>query len=218
MNDMLMTIVPKSTQLNADDLIGGVAKIIKITSVKITPGSEQPVAIHYEGDNGKPYMACKSMRRVLVNVWGADANKYVGRSLELIRDDSVKFGGMEVGGIRISRISDISRPVTMALTASKAVRRPFTVQPLPVGAEPKKQTLTEWLAALKSELENGDAEGVAATLERQDVKRARASKDMAADRKKELDFMIASALDRTKPLGDATEEEPSVSFGEEEHI
>lgn len=218
MNDMLMTIVPKSTQLNADDLIGGVAKIIKITSVKITPGSEQPVAIHYEGDNGKPYMACKSMRRVLVNVWGADANKYVGRSLELIRDDSVKFGGMEVGGIRISRISDISRPVTMALTASKAVRRPFTVQPLPVGAEPKKQTLMEWLAALKSELENGDAEGVAASLERDDVKKARASTRMEPDRKKELDFMIAAALDRTKPLAETTEEEPPVSFGEEEQI
>lgn len=218
MNDMLATIVPKSDQLNADDLIGGIAKIIKVSGVKIDARSEQPCSINYEGDQGKPFKPCKSMRRVLVNVWGADANLYVGRTMELIRDDSVKFGGLEVGGIRISRISDIKKAVTMALTASKAVRRPFTVQPLPVGAEPKKQTLTEWLAALKSELENGDAEGVAVTLERQDVKRARASKDMAADRKKELDFMIASALDRTKPLGDATEEEPSVSFGEEEHI
>lgn len=218
MNDMLATIIPKSDQTNADDLIGGIAKVIKITAVKIVPGTEQPVTINFEGDAGKPYKPCKSMRRALVNVWGPDANAYVGRSLELIRDDSVKFGGFEVGGIRISRMSDIPKAKTMALTASKTVRKPFTVHPLPGGAEPKKQTLTEWLAALKSELENGDAEGVAATLERQDVKRARVSKDMAADRKKELDFMIAAALDRTKPLAETTEEEPSVSFGEEEQI
>ena len=129
--NMLATIAPKSNQLNADDLIGG-PMTIQITRVKIDPGSDQPVAIHFEGDNGKPYMACKSMRRVLVTAWGADASAYVGRSMTIYRDPTVAFGGMQVGGIRISHMSDIPRSMTMALTASKASRKPYTVEPLKV--------------------------------------------------------------------------------------
>jgi hypothetical protein len=129
MISILETCAPKSDQLNADDLIGGVSKTIKITKVSIL-GGEQPVALNYEGDNGKPYKPAKSMRRVIVNCWGSDANKYVGRSLTLYRDDKVTFGGVNVGGIRISHMSDISAPMTMALTASKTVRKPYTVQPL----------------------------------------------------------------------------------------
>ncbi len=129
MNNMLPSIVPKSDQLNADDLIGGQSKTIKITKVTIHAG-EQPVALHYEGDNGKPYKPGKSMCRVLVFNWGSDANLYVGRSLTLYRDDKVKFGGIEVGGIRISHMSHINESRTMALTSSRAQRKPFTVKPL----------------------------------------------------------------------------------------
>jgi hypothetical protein len=135
MTDLRKTIIPKSDQLNADDLIG-VSKTVKITKVSLSSEVEQPIAMNYEGDNGKPYKPCKSMRRVLVNVWGADGNKYIGRSMTLFRDDKVKFGGLEVGGIRISHMSDIDAPVTMALTASKASRKPYTVKPLVVDAMP----------------------------------------------------------------------------------
>jgi hypothetical protein len=124
------TIHPKSDQLNADDLICG-PKTITITSVKIAMG-EQPVSIHYEGDDGKPYKPGKSMRRVLVQLWGNDSANYTGRSLTLYRDESVQFGGVMVGGIRISHASHIERPVTMALTTTRARRAPFTVQPLVV--------------------------------------------------------------------------------------
>lgn len=129
MTSMLETITPKSDQLNADDLIAGQTKTVKITKVSIL-GGDQPVALSYEGDNGKPYKPGKSMRRVLVNVWGSDGNAYIGRSMTLYRDDNVKFGGAEVGGIRISHMSDITEPMTMALTASRAIRKPFTVKPL----------------------------------------------------------------------------------------
>jgi len=138
MNDMLGTIVPKSTQLNADDLIGGRSLTICVTKVEIKM-DEQPVAIHFEGDGGKPYLPGKSMRRVLVNIWGPDANAYVGRSMTLYRDDAVKFGGVDVGGIRISHMSHMPKAVTMALTATKAQRKPFTVKPL---AEPAKPAST----------------------------------------------------------------------------
>jgi hypothetical protein len=74
------------------------------------------------------------MRRVLVTVWGPDGNQYVGRSLTLYRDEKVQFGGMAVGGIRISHMSNIDREMTMALTASRASKRPFTVKPLIIAA------------------------------------------------------------------------------------
>ena len=77
MTNMLQTIVPKSDQLNADDLIGR-DLTITITGVEIKGGQEQPVSIHFDGDNGKPYKACKSMCRVMVSAWGADSKQYVG--------------------------------------------------------------------------------------------------------------------------------------------
>lgn len=141
--NLLNTIAPKSDQLNADDLIGR-AITIKVTKVSISGTPEQPIAIGYEGDGGKPYMPCKSMRRVLVHIWGGDGNAYVGRRMSLYRDDKVQFGGMAVGGIRISHMSDIDEPVTMALTATRANRKPFTVKPLPpeVEAAPAKPRMT----------------------------------------------------------------------------
>ncbi len=131
MTDLSKTIDPKSDQLNSDDLIAGPITI-SITKVSANPASpEQPISIFFEGDNGKPYKPCKSMRRVLVNTWGSEGLKYAGRSLTLYRDPTVKFGGLEVGGTRISHMSDIEKPVTMALTATRANRKPFTVKPLP---------------------------------------------------------------------------------------
>lgn len=130
--NMLQTIVPKSDQLNADDLIGQTLTI-KVTEVRFKAGDEQPVFIHFDGDAGKPYKPCKSMRRVLVQAWGPDANKYVGRSMSLYRDPKVLWGGQAVGGIRITHLSDIEAPLTMALTATRGSRKPYTVNVLNVG-------------------------------------------------------------------------------------
>ena len=128
MSDMLQTIVPKSDQLNADDLIGK-DLTIKITRVEIKSG-EQPISIYFDGDEGKPYKCCKSMARVMVSAWGADSKKYVGRMMTLYRDPKVKWAGMEVGGIRISHMSDIGEDMTMALTVTRSNKKPFTVRPL----------------------------------------------------------------------------------------
>ena len=129
MIDLRQTIAPKSDQLNADDLIAG-PMTIRVTRVSLCAEPDQPIAISFEGDNGKPYKPCKSMRRLLVSVWGPDGSAYAGRSMTLYRDEKVKFGGAEVGGIRISHMSDIDKPVTVALTVTKSVRRPFQVKPL----------------------------------------------------------------------------------------
>lgn len=142
MTDLSATIAPKSDQLNADDLIVG-PKTITITRVTSKPSSEdQPTSIYFEGDNGKPYKPCKSMRRVLIQVWGKDGRAYVGRRMTLYRDPNVMFGGVAVGGIRISHMSHIDEPRTMALTATRASRKPYTVQPLKDDAPVRKTEQT----------------------------------------------------------------------------
>jgi hypothetical protein len=126
--DLTPTLAPKSNQVNADDLITGPRTI---TITRVTAGNaEQPVAVHYEGDN-KPWYPCKSMRRVLVAAWGADASTYVGRRVTLIRDPDVMYGGIKVGGIRISHLSDLDSPLSIALTVTRQKRAPYKVQPLP---------------------------------------------------------------------------------------
>jgi len=136
MTDLSTTIAPKSDQLNADDLIAG-PKTITVTKVRGCSEPEQPVAVHFEGDDGKPYKPCKSMRRVMVNTWGADGSTYAGKSMTLYRDEGVMFGGIKVGGIRISHMSHIDREITMALTATRAKRTPYTVKPLRMDARPQ---------------------------------------------------------------------------------
>jgi hypothetical protein len=137
MNDMSQVIIPKSDQWNADDFIAGPATFT-ISEVRISPGSEQPVSIVLEGSD-KFYRPCKSMSRVLVQAWGPDAKAYIGRSLTLYRDPTVKWAGMEIGGIRISHMSHIDGAKQMMLTATKGSRKPFKV--LPLVMQQKRQAL-----------------------------------------------------------------------------
>lgn len=151
MTDLSKTILPKSDQLNADDLIAG-PMTIKITEVR-AGDAEMPIVIRFEGDDGRPYKPCKSMRRVLVHCWGADGKTYVGRSITLFRDPDVKWAGVAVGGIRISHLSDIKLAQTMVLTQSKQSRKPFKVEPLKVAEKPKASK--ELLAAGQAAAESG---------------------------------------------------------------
>lgn len=206
MSDMLATIVPKSDQLNADDLLGG-PRTIKITRVEISPGIEQPVSLFFDGDDGKPYKACKSMRRVLVQVWGADAKAYAGRRMTIYCDPGVVFGGQKVGGIRISHMSHIDSPVTMALTATRANRKPYTVRPLVEEAPAeRKQTVSGWLDALAIELEAMQShDEVVERIGKDDVQKALgALKGNALDR---LNSIIRAAHVRTDDSEPAAEPE-----------
>lgn len=123
------TIEAKSDQLNADDLIGG-SKTIKITQVKVLETGMQPIHISFEGDNNKPYKPSKGMRRVLVQLFGDESDNFIGKKLTLYRDDNVKFGGSEVGGIRISHASGIKEPIRVLETIGRGKRRPLTIEPI----------------------------------------------------------------------------------------
>ena len=150
MFDMTKTIAPKTDQINFDDFIDGKAITIKITDVTGNDAVDQPVSIHFVGDNKKPYKPCLSMRRVLVHVWGKDGKGYIDKSMTLFGDSAVIFGGVKVGGIRISHMSDMTEEKTMMLTSTKARRKPYTVQPLIV-----KEPDSKLVAAGKAAAEKG---------------------------------------------------------------
>jgi hypothetical protein len=154
MIDLRATVIPKSDQLNADDLIAG-PLTITITAVEV-PGGEQPVTIHYAGGDGRPYRPGKSMRRALINLWGPDGEVYIGRSLTLYRDEKVQFGGETVGGIRISHASHMDKPVTMALTATRGKRKPFTIQPLREAPRQPSEKVLLGVKAILARIEAGE--------------------------------------------------------------
>jgi hypothetical protein len=160
MNDMSQVIIPKSDQWNADDFIAG-PQTFTIREVRINAGSEQPVNIVLEGTE-KFYRPCKSMSRVLVGAWGADASKYVGRSLTLYRDPEVKWGGLAVGGIRISHMSDLDSEKTMVLTATKGSRKPFKIKPLVNAPRSQPSDFSAQLAELRDLAKPGNMDALGA--------------------------------------------------------
>ena len=128
MNDFQAALSPKSDQINAQDLLGG-DMVITIAGVKITPGTEQPVSIRFDGSD-KVWRPCKTTGRILMFAWGADTSIYVGRSVQLYLDPKVKWGGLEVGGIRIRALTNIDAEIRIPVAESKQVRKLAIIKPL----------------------------------------------------------------------------------------
>lgn len=176
MLDMTDTIVPKSDQMNADDLMSG-PRTFTISEVYKTGSEDQPFAVVLaEFDRKRPFKPSKSMRRVMVTAWGTDGEAYVGKRLTLYRDPDVKFGAQEVGGIRISHMSGIPKPLKLALTVTKGKRANYVVQQL-ADAPARPQQPAASVEALIAEAEratstdelNRIARQAAATLSKDDL-------------------------------------------------
>ena len=145
MNDMSSTIVARSDQINAADLVG-TSRTITIREVKISPSDDQPVSVLVEGDQ-KAFRPCKGVRRLMVRVWGADASKYVGQSMTLFQDPTVTWAGKPEGGIRVSHMSGLQEPITEAMRTSRAATKPYKIMPLadaPKQNANAKQTAEQW--------------------------------------------------------------------------
>lgn len=125
--DLRATIVPKSDQLNAEQLLAG-PMTVTITEVRVSESAEQPVIVHYENDGGRPFKPCKTMRKVLLLAWGENGNAWAGKSMTLYNDPAVRFGGTDVGGIRISHMSDIPKDIKVSLTATKGKKALYEVK------------------------------------------------------------------------------------------
>lgn len=150
--DLRDTIVPKSDQLNSEQLLSGPITVT-VTDVRRGGGEEQPVVIHYEGEGGRPYKPCKSMRKVLVFAWGADGRDWIGKSMTLYNRPDVKFGGEEVGGIRISHLSHIDRDVAISLTATRGRKEQTRIKRLDE-AETVQGSRSRLEAAARGGMEN----------------------------------------------------------------
>ncbi len=159
--DLRSTIVPKSDQLNAEQLLGG-PMTITVTDVRTGSGEDQPVSIHYEADNGRPYKPCKTMRKVLILAWGHDARGWIGKSMTLFNDPSVKFGGMDVGGIRISHMSGLPKDIHVSLTATKGKKAPHAIKRLDMG--PALGDVLGAIASATNKATMDAAKGLAAQL------------------------------------------------------
>ena len=127
--DITDSLAANSAQQNYDEYLAG-PKTVTVAEVR-QGTAEQPVNVELVEFPGKPFKPAKSVRRVLAAAWGTDASKWTGRRLTIYGDPSVRYGGKEVGGLRVSHVSHIDKPITVALTVTRGKRAPFTVQPLP---------------------------------------------------------------------------------------
>jgi hypothetical protein len=128
-DELRASIVPKSDQLNADDMLAGP---IVVTIQNVRRGAkDQPVVVDIDGGH-QPYKPCKSMRRVMIAAWGDEAKDWHGQSMRLYNDPSIKFGGVKVGGIRISHMTGLNGRMSLMLTTTRSRRAEFIVEPLEV--------------------------------------------------------------------------------------
>lgn len=169
------TTEPKSDQQNYDDYISG-PKTVTITEVK-KGSAEQPVELHLAEFPGRPYKPGKSMRRVLVTCWGAEASEYVGRKLTLYGDPTIKFGGQDVGGIRIAALSHITEAKSISLTVTRGKRAPFVVQPIGSDAAShlsalKAATTLDGLQAAWKSAQSAGVAGAADLIAAKDARKA----------------------------------------------
>lgn len=151
------TIIPKTDQANADDLISG-PRTVKVTQV--TRGNkENPVFIYTDGFEGRPYKPCLSMRRAIISAWGEYPDPWVGRSLSLYRDPEVVYGGVKVGGIRISHFSDIAEDFELMLTVTRGKRKAHRFSKLEILMYPDDKfaaNIAAWLGLIDEQKATAD--------------------------------------------------------------
>ncbi len=123
------TIVPKSDQLNAEQLLSAPMTIL-VTDIKRGSGVDQPVIVSYLNDEGRPYKPCKTCRKILIFAWGDDGSEWIGKRMTLYCDPDIKFGGVKVGGIRISHLSNIERDMAVSLNVTKGKKGEFIIKKL----------------------------------------------------------------------------------------
>jgi hypothetical protein len=126
---MRVTIEKKTDQLNYEDFLGGVTRVVTIAGVKAGT-KEQQYDIAIEGDK-RVWRPAVTVLKLLVAAWGDDATEWVGRRAMLYGDPTIMFGRDRVGGIRVSHLSHIDGTLTATLTETRGKRKTHTVEPLP---------------------------------------------------------------------------------------
>ena len=202
--DLRPTITPKSDQLNAEQLLSG-PMTVTVTDVRVSDSGEQPVIVHYSGEDGRPYKPCKTMRKLLVHAWGENGLAWIGRSMTLYNDPDIKFGGEAVGGIRISHMTDIERDIRVSLTSTRGKKAKHEVRRM---ARPQVQAtadtrmeptaIADWLAHISGqpaveELREALTKAYAQAKKHGDTDAYAAFRAAGLKRSKELETAVMSA-------------------------
>jgi len=147
------TLVAKSDQLNADDLVGGPITV-QITDAKRGDSPEQPLVLRLSGDH-RPWKPCKTARRILAACVGStNTGALIGRWVRLYRDPDVTWAGKAVGGIRVDGMSGIDRPVTIALALNKKAKAEHRIVPIRPPADDKPAPPADPLSDLAALLDS----------------------------------------------------------------
>ena len=139
--DITESLAPKSDQLDNVELASG-PRTFTIEKVTRNNG-EQPWNFHLK-DFPRVWRPAKSMLAVIGAAWGNKASAYVGQSVTLYRDPTVRFGKDITGGTRISHMTGLDKPLTITLMVSQGKFAQYTVQPLAVAAtKPSRDWISE---------------------------------------------------------------------------
>lgn len=123
------SLLAKSDQLNAADLPSPTRFIID--AVAYNPQSDRPVRIHLQGLQGHPYIPCKGMLRGIVGALGNETDSWVGVTIELYCEPSVRWAGKPVGGIEVLGFSSLKEPFTYSRRKSRTQVVKTTFNPIP---------------------------------------------------------------------------------------
>lgn len=137
--DISKAIEPRSDQQNFDDYLAGPRTV---TVESVDRDAEQRVSIHLHEYPGRPFKPSKTNLRLIAQGWGTESSEWVGRGMVLAGDPTVRFGGQQVGGIRVAALSHIAKPFTANLTATRGKRTPYKVDVLTVAPAPEIPAFT----------------------------------------------------------------------------
>lgn len=161
--DLQRATQAKSDQLNSCDILGGslVAKIVDVKS----GSSEQPVIIVIDSWP-QPWKPSKTSLRVLCACWGNEPQNWIGRYAVLFCDETVKFGGEAIGGIRTSHLSHITGTKKVAVNTTRGKKGIQTIEPYypqeesaPANVEPvfwPDESFAKQLSAAQPKLDSGE--------------------------------------------------------------
>lgn len=145
---MIVDIKKNTDQLNYEDFLGGVTRIVTIAKVeKGRKEAQYDIAIEEDDRYWRPPA---TILKLLKLAYGEEAANWVGKRAMLYGDPDVKMKGVKVGGIRVSHLSHLDGPLTAPLTVTRGQTAVFTIQPLVETARkstPKAPTLKARLTA-----------------------------------------------------------------------
>lgn len=133
-----VVIKKKTDQLNYEDFLGGIT--LDVTIAEVRDGkAEAQYDIAIEGD-ARFWRPPTTVLKQLVAAWGDERANWVGKRARLYGDPDVMMAGQKVGGIRVSHVSGIDRPVTANLTVTRGKRACHTLDPLPDAPKPPTES------------------------------------------------------------------------------